>query len=524
MIISKRAVAEYLARPLDNHLWMKKLKREELMAEINQLRVRPVFRTEPWLHQLVAFWLGIHYPEFMFALGMGAGKTKIVADIFTQRLRQKQVRRGLVITPRAINLDTWETDLLQHSDLEPWLINTSNVEEKLWRFQNPKGELTVIDFPSLQWVLCSKVKVNKKKNAMVIDDKLLEQARRLYGEFVNIDESHKLSKSESLWWAMSAALTKQADYVYGGTGTLFDTNIEEAWSQMQLVDHGETFGTNIGVFRAAFMDRSVKPWKGEVWTASKQAAPAFHRALQHRSINYEEHELHDLPKKRYVLQELRMGEEQRDHYLRAVDGVINAGGEVSELDNNWLRMRQITSGYLKWKDGTGDHKIILPDNPKLFALERILEELNWRLKVIVLCDYTDTGLLLTEHLKKLGIGHCWYYGGTKDKVATKNQFLDERETRVMVANSEAIGTGTDGLQKVCRHMAFYENPTPPKTRRQTEKRIHRPGMSELRPYFYDLACRNTLDMGILRGHQEGYDFYQTFMSGRTRGRGFLIGR
>ena len=106
MIVSKTAVAEYLRRPLDNHLWMKKLKREELQAEINQLRVRPVFKTESWAHQLVCFWLGIHYPEFMFALGMGAGKTKIRADIFTQRLRMKQVRRGLIVTPRAINLDT----------------------------------------------------------------------------------------------------------------------------------------------------------------------------------------------------------------------------------------------------------------------------------------------------------------------------------------------------------------------------------------------------------------------------------
>lgn len=524
MIVSKKAVAAYLARRLDNHLWMKKLSKEQILDELKRLRVRPTFKTDSWIHQLVCFWLGIHYPKFMFALGMGAGKTKITADIYTQLLRERKVQRGLIVTPRAINLDTWENDLLKNSDLEPWLINVTDINEKLERFQNPRGDLTIIDFPSLQWVLCAKEKINKKKSMLVIDPDRMQIARGLYGDFLGIDESHKLINRDSLWWQMVHGLSEKTTHVYGGTGTMFDADIEEAYSQMHLVDHGATFGTNVGVFRHAFMTKKIKQFAGEVWTPDKQMAPDFHRILQHRSINYEEKELHDLPERMYVTEKLRMGEEQRDHYLRAVEGVINAGGEIAELDNNWLRMRQITSGYLRWKDGTGDHKILFQDNPKLNALERILDELNWRLKVIVLCDYTDTGLMLTEHLKKLGVGHCWYYGGTKDKVATKNRFLDERDCRVMVANSEAVGTGTDGLQAACRYMVFYENPTPPKTRFQTEKRIHRPGMSVMRPYYYDLICRNSIDMGIIEGHKEGLDFYQTFMSGRTRGRGFLIGR
>lgn len=524
MILSKKAVAAYLNRRVDNHLWMKKLPKQQLYDEARRMKVRPIFRTDPWTHQLVCWWLCLQYPQFMMALTMGAGKTKIMSDVLTQLIRERRVRRGLVIVPTVINVDTWNNDLYAHSDLEPTLIDTSDTEEKRERFHHPRGDLTIIDMPSLQWVLCKKEKVNKKKNAMAIDQTMLERARSLY-DFVGVDETHRLSNADSLWWSMVDKLCATANYSYGATGTLFDTDIQEAWTQMRIIDQGLTFGENIGLFRAAFMDKVVKPWKGEVWTASKAMAPQFHETLQHRSINYEEDELFDLPKRRYVPMTLRMGEEQRDHYLRALDGVINAGGNVGELDSQWFRMRQITSGYLAWKDGTGDHKLVFADNPKLAALERVLEELGSNKKIIVCHDYVETGELITEFLKKMGVGHVWYYGGTKDKIATKNKFLDERSTQVMVANSRAIGTGTDGLQKVCRYMVFYESPTPPKERVQTEKRIHRPGMDDaLRPYYYDLVCRNTVDAGIRAGHQEGYDFYAEFMSGRTKGRGYLIGR
>lgn len=522
MIVSKRAISKYLARRLDDHTWIKKVPKQELLDAARQFKVRPIFQTDPWSHQLACWWLCLRYPRFMMALTMGAGKTKIVADVFTQLLRERRVRRGLVITPRVINIDSWVNDLDRHSSIEPWPIDVTEIEEKRARFFNPRGELTVIDLPSLQWVLCEKQRVTKKKNELVVNKEAVERAQRLYGDFIDLDESHKVINQESLWWDMIDRLMGGADYTYGNTGTLFDRNIEEAYTQMKLVDRGASFGTNLAVFRNAFELRVVKPWKGEQWTANSRMQPAFRRALGHRSINYEEDELFDLPKRQYVPVLLRMGEEQREHYLRALDGVISAGGQTAELESAWLRMRQITSGYLHWKDGAGEHEIRFADNPKLAALERILDELGPRTKLIVCHDYTRTGQLIVDRLNAMRVKHIWYYGGTKNKVAAKEQFLHDPATRVAVANSEAIGTGTDGLQAVCRYMVFYESPTPPKTRAQTEKRIHRPGMGDARPYIYDLMCRRTVDMGIREGHQEGYDFYAEFMSGKRRGRGSLL--
>lgn len=511
MLISRRAVQEFLVRPMSSYTWMKKLDRDMIMAELSHLKVKPKFRTDPWLHQLVCFYIAICEPRFLFLLDMGLGKTKILADVMTQLIREGRIERALITVPRQINIDSWNTDLGIHSDLEPWLVNVESIEEKWERLIQPRGDLTIIDYQSLCLATTEKV---KKKKGLYKDDKKIRQLQRTYN-FIGLDESHKLSNHDSLWFSIARQLTKTADHVYATTGTLFDRDLEDAWSQFFLVDRGDTFGENLGLFRASFFDAKASPWKGTVYTPKRGVARPFNRMLQNRSISYDEGEVHDLPQRVLRPQRLRMGPEQREHYLRALDGLISAGGKLSELDSQWLRMRQITSGYLKWRDEHGDHRIVFKDNPKLDALERIVDEVG-RKKLIVCHDYTDTGEIITGRLKEMGVDHEWYYGGTKDKIKSFHRFLKDPNCRVFVMNSEAGGTGTDGLQKVANYMVFYESPTPPKTRRQTIKRIHRPGQ-ESKAFIYDLICSGTVDSGILKSIEEGNDFYSEVMAGKIKG-------
>jgi hypothetical protein len=74
MLINRQAINSYLDRDFDNFLWMKRLTREAIMRELNSLKVKPTFKTEPWLHQLVCFYIGICNPRFLYLLDMGLGK------------------------------------------------------------------------------------------------------------------------------------------------------------------------------------------------------------------------------------------------------------------------------------------------------------------------------------------------------------------------------------------------------------------------------------------------------------------
>ncbi len=519
MIISRRAVADYLSRDFDNFNWLKKTQRAKIELELANLRVKPSFKTECWDHQLVAFYLGLCNPRFLFLLDMGLGKSKIIADLMTQLLRERRMDRGLITVPRLINIDSWSDDLARHSDLEYWPVAVAGIEEKRDLLLNPKGEVTLIDYHGLTLALSKKRKGPKGKMILDWDEKMVKHCRKLY-DFIGIDESHKLSSHDNLWFSIMRQLTKTVDFCYASTGTLFGKNVEDLWSQFYLVDGGETFGENLGIFRASFFTAKVNAWRGMVYTYNPRMDHQLHRMIQHRSIRYEEDEVGDLPKRvsRTVLCD--MGAEQQEHYLRALEGLINANGQLSEMDAGWIRMRQIVSGYLAWNDDHGSHVLHFKQNPKLDQLERLIDEMGDS-KIVVCYDYTETGSLITQRLKSLGIGFEWLYGGTKDKSAARRNFMEKPDCKVFVMNSEAGGTGNDGLQKVARYMVFFETPCPPTTRKQTEKRIHRSGQTK-RVFIYDLVMQKSLDKGILEDIQAGHDSHGRVVDGRLPPKKFFL--
>lgn len=506
MLISKQAVRGYLARDFESFTWMKRASRDELEAELKHFKVRPVFRTRPWDHQLVCFIIAHYFPEFLFLLDMGLGKTKIVLDILLQALREGRAKRALITVPRLINMADWRTAAETHSDLEPFLVDCQDTEEKLDRLLNPRGDFTVIDYAGLHLAVSA-----KKKGKLVKSNALAEKVARRY-DFYNMDECHKVGNHQSLWFSIMRHLTREAEFAFGTTGTLFSRDPEAIWSQFYLVDRGHTFGENLGLFRAAFFTSTVNRWGGVDLTYNRDMTRTLNRMMANRSIRYDDWEVHNLPEVLRQRRQLRLPSEQREHYLLALQGLINSAGVIHEQEAQWYRMRQITAGYMKWTDEFGDHEIRFKDNPKLEALTGLLEEAGSN-KVVVVCEYRLTGLIVSEHLKRLKIDHEWLYGGTKDPIACKQRFIDDDGCRVMVLNSEAGGTGVDGLQAVSAFMVLYETPTSPTPRKQVIKRLHRPGQQ--RPVrVVDLVMTNTVDAGILDDLDAGLDLYASVMSGK----------
>lgn len=525
MLISRQAVAEYLDRDFDDFTWMKRLPRERVLRELDGLRVKPAFKTEPWTHQLVCFYVGLLYPRFLFLLKMGLGKSKILSDLITQTRREKNLEGALITVPRLTNIDSWVDDLAVHSDLEPWPVNCSDTEEKWERLLRPRGDVTLIDYAGLHLALSTKQKARRKGRAvteLVRDDKKVKLLMQRYN-WLGLDESHMLRNHENLRFGIIDQMSKRAEYVYGSTGTLFGKNVEDLWAQFFLVDRGETFGENLGPFRKAFFTAKQRPWsKGVDYVFDKGTEPQLHRMLQHRSLRYDDDEVPEVevPRRVAIEKMFTMGDEQREHYLRALEGLINAGGGKA-LDGAWLRMRQIVSGYLAWSDEHGDHVMPFKHNPKLDGLEALVEGMGDG-KVIICYDYTETGRMIVERLRSSGVVVEWLWGGAGDKSALMRRFKDPRSaSTALVMNSEAGGTGNDGFQKVCRYMLFYESPPAPITREQTERRVVRPGGYD-RAFIYDLIMRKSLDRGILDGIKAGVDCHASVVNGRQRGRGFYL--
>lgn len=521
MLISRHAVTDYLSREFDNYLWMKKLTEEQILQQLRRMRVRPQFKTKPWLHQLVCFYIGICNPNFLFLLDMGLGKSKIILDLITQAQREKKLKRALITVPRTINMESWKDDIELHSDLEPWTVDVQDSKEKWERLIDPNGDVTVIDYQGLHWALCEKKPGKKKKMMLKPNEKRIEQIQKLYN-FVGMDESHKLANHQSLWFSLMRQLTKEADFTYAATGTLFGKNLEDVWPQFYLVDGGETFGQNLGLFRASFFKAEANKWgRGEKYTYNVAMNEKLHQMLGHRSLRYDETEVLDLPKRVSRIEQFTMNDEQRGHYLRALEGFINAGGDLQECEAQWIKMRQITSGFLSWKDEHADHVVVFKENSKLDGLERLLDEMGDKSKAVISYEYTETGRLICERVKRMGLGYEWFYGGTKNKAESRRRFLEDPDCKIFVMNSAAGGTGNDGLQKVAHYLFLYETPSSPRERQQVIKRVHRPGQTS-RTFVYDLVMRKSLEPGILADIAVSRCTFESVVNGRKLNKDFFL--
>lgn len=521
MNISRRAVADYLDRRFESFDWIKKVPPDQIRDELARFKVPPRFKVDPWPPQLACFFLAMTRPEFLFLLDMGAGKTKLILDIVSQLFRERRVRRALIGVPRAAVLESWVDATAEHSDLEPWPVTATSIDEKWGQLSNPRGDITIVDYQSLALAVTVKRKASKRPggkksdNELALDKDKMEQLRGLY-DFSNWDESQYLGNHNSLWYTVARRISHQCLHSHATTGTLIDRDLEAAWAQFNIIDRGETFGPNLGLFRAAFFETKMHPFRGLQYIPRAGMSGDFHRMLQHRSIAYTEAEIDaNLPPKHEEVMVMKMGTEQREHYLRALDGVINSSkGDVNIKESQWFRMRQILSGYLAWEDGNGAHKLVFKENPKLIGLQRALDLVGHH-KLVVVYQYTETGRMIYEWLRERGIGVAWYYGGTKDKGATKRRFTETSvgACQVFLMNFASAGTGTDGLQRVSSAMYLYETPTSPRERRQVVKRLWRPGQT--RPVrIWDPVLERGLDAKILRSLKEGADFAEKFMTGK----------
>jgi len=138
-------------------------------------------------------------------------------------------------------------------------------------------------------------------------------------------------------------------------------------------------------------------------------------------------------------------------------------------------------------------------------------------KLIIFSNYRDTnkGVLeffLSQNISAVG---AWGAYTQKQQQKSKDAFMYDEDTRVLVANPQSVGVGTDGLQKVCYRELFTEMPLTPTRFEQATGRIDRDGQNNLcvakclvaedtiqESLFFSLLNKNDLLQQITRGQQD----------------------
>ncbi len=519
MTIAKGAIKQFLSRNLDDFTFLKQWCREDLLAELAELKVRPRI-TSPfkhWHHQLVGLLLFCLFDGFLLFLNMGSGKSRVLFEAFAYRRRSGEASRALIVALNDVNVYALEDDAAIHVPQFKVQPLVGSYEQRWHDLENSEAHMFLISYAGLRTMLTKKGK-SKGRNVQKADERAVKRLLKVI-DWVAYDEIHKCMNHQGVTYRCAHYISKHCRFHYGSTGTGFGRNPEALWAQFLLCDKGESLGATLGLFRGAFFVEKDNYWGGKNYELDKRMKPDFRKAIKHRSIYYRDNELGDMPRRRAQRILLRPQKALALHYNEALE-VLREAARNEEVENSWMRLRMICSGFVSYQAEDSDKiELELPDNPKIPALESFIDDVPLDVKGIIVHEFIYSGLIIERVLKEAGLPYMTLNGKTKDKRGTYKQFRrEDDEHRFLVMNWRSGGTG--GNYQVAPYMHFYESPVSAVERKQTEYRIRRRDSKHRRVYYRDPVIKGSVEEDILAFHKEGRNLYKELMDGSRRKKAF----
>ena len=516
-MILPEAVREFRKRDLPDYSWIKDIPLKGLQEFIHEMNPPAHFMTRPYKHQFASYILGTELSQFLFFLDAGTGKTKLTLDILTWRYIKAEWDSALILVPNVQNIETWVRNAQTHSQLLVCPLVGSS--EKRWdTLEKDQGssQLYVINYQGLMTMTSSLVPTRKgDKNKRRISSKKIKQLAEMF-QAVVYDEIHYCKNSQSLTYRMCNQLSGLIDIRYGLTGTPFGRDPSSLWAQFYLIDRGETLGETLGMFRQSCLSIAASNSWTTRYALRKDMEKKVRNWMRNRSIVYADNECNDLPKCVPVPMPFHLSALQRKYQREIAKGIIDAEGQQLIVQNSFIRMRQVVSGFIgiPGDENTPKMELKLPENPKMELLESLIEEFPEDDKVVISCEFVPSLEMVVDMLnkKKKEKKASWLIGSlynkTKDKTIWK-QFQDDPTMKYFVMISTSGGTGIDLF--AANREIIYEGPVRPDVRHQVEKRVYRTGQTK-RTYIYDLIAEGSVDKKIVEYNQEGKDLVQALLT------------
>lgn len=495
---SSDELKDFFERERLSYDWIKTKPREYLDALCEKLECPAHFTTEPRDHQLACFLLGTRLQRFCFYLDMGTGKTKIALDLIDW-WRRKGKGNALVLVPNTANVGSWIAEIKKHQPGLPVRgLGSSNTlgrpREVFSRFDG----VTVMTYHGLLHA----ERADYEKGLPTVDS--------LYGVFI-LDESAYINKPSS---KITKRLTKLCSgrnkVVYGLTGTPFSKDPIALYSQFRVVDQGQTLGSTVRVFRAAFFTPRETPW-GLDWSFRKDLTDTLHNIIKNGSIRYSSDECITLPPCETTTITIPKSVKIKKYYTDFTEKLrkFTAQNQRSQAVESFQKLRQLTSGFMYVKDDNDARQAIRFDvAPKLDVLLSLIEQVPEDSKVVVFYDFQESENIIMEFLTKKKVKGLVQFSKNPNKAV--QQFTDNKTTKVLLANHHSGGTGLN-LQ-VANYIIFYESPITPAGRKQSEARCLRQGQNK-HVFIYDIVMEGSVDTHIMHSLRTGRAFLDQVIDG-----------
>lgn len=508
-MISPRAVKEFLGRPRKDYSRYKRFSDEKLERLVRKLTVKPPIWKKLRKHQKVAFLLGARLRRFLFLLDTGMGKTLLCIAVMRYLRKIGVVKHVLVLVPNRTNVYEWGDEIEKHCPNASYTLLKGSSAEKWALLRGTKSSFYICTYAGFGRMVCSLKRNKKGKNKLKPDRKSIAEVKEKFQGLI-LDESTFAKNKHALPFRICRAISKSAEAVFALTGTPFGRDPTDLWAQFFVVDHGETLGTTLGIFRAGFFTEKKNYWGGFDYKFKKEMEETLHDFLKNRSISYEVDE-GDLPAVSFIPVEVRFPIDTIDYYTRAKQTLIRAHGNFQEMKSAFIRMRQIASGFVGYKDDeTGTRaEFAFEENPKVEKTVQLIEQMPAGRKMLVFHEYVFTGSRLAKELRDRGIGFARLGKGGGEPGAEKKRFKHDKNCRVLIINNKA---GAFGLNlQVANYIVLLERPLSYIFYKQALRRAIRQYSAFKRVFVYDLRMKNSVDLRIVQFHKQGGDLLKAII-------------
>jgi SNF2 family DNA or RNA helicase len=385
----------------------------------------------------------------------------------------------------------------------------SNMEAKLATLESSDALLYIETYAGFAR-MCAK----QGRSKMVPDPAMVQRMAKLLDGLI-LDESSAIGHHKSLQTEVVTDIAEHADAaklcVFLLSGTPFGRDPHLLWSQMKLLDQGYTLGETLGIFRATFFRTEQNYFGGLSHVFLKKQTPLLHRHIAHRSIRFALDQA-DLPAVTPIVVHLDLAIDAGQLYEAAVKQLRASRGNYDLCKNAFMRMRQISSGFINLKNpDTGEReRLEFKDNPKLEWVKSQIGALDGQ--VLIYHDFIHSGEVLKAALDEMKVSNCIINGKVSSgEVNRAYDDFTQGKKQVLLLNSQA---GAFGVNLQCaKYGVFYESPVPVIIRKQTELRFIRPGSEHQKVVKIDLVVRDTVDEAILQFHAQGADLFKAILDG-----------
>lgn len=517
-MISEKAIKNYINEPRDDFRWLKELGHKELDRLLNGIDPKPRYNKKLGLHQKVALYLGIGLGCFAYWYDMGTGKTLISLELLQYWWDIGELRRALVFVTSDKAFPTWENQIKEYGITIPYCtLDANNSVEKWEKLDNFDEGIVFLHYPGAVAMVSGPSKTKKNKIALIPD----KVAKLVQGVDAAVyDEITKAGNTTSLTHKLCRKVSQAAAFRYGLAGMPNGRDPTPLWAQMYLIDQGETLGPTLGLFREAFFTGTENPFVPASkrkyaldYTFKERMTPKLSRMVLHRSLAYTADECIDLPPEREVTEYIKLPPDTRAYYDELVAELIEAKGNMRAVKNAFLRMRQLSSGFLGMKDDeTGERaEIEFEPNVKLERLLDIADTFPENRKALIFYQFTHSGKSIVKAFKKeFKLDVPWLWSGTKDSRKTLRDFI-EGDAPFCLINNQVGAYSLDGLQ-VANYEFVYEAALSAIDYEQMKRRIRRQGQKHRTCFYYPLVVKDTVDEKILQFHQEGRDLFKSLIT------------